>query len=244
VTLLYVNGDSHTAAAEAVSPAAFAEDDGYPELGRRPHPDNLQASWGQQLANQMNARLVCDAESAASNHRIMRTTREWMKNLLPWETAVAVIQWSTWEREEWLHDGKYLQVGSSGTDHVPDELANQYKLFVVNVDWTWCQQYWHDEIWQLHLDMTAAKIPHVFFNGNTSFDRIRSGAWHQEDWNNSYIAPYSQYTYDHILREAGFKTVKPDSWHFGEAAHCFWADFVLQYCIENNIWKPDAISVD
>ena len=40
--ILYVNGDSHTAAAEAVNPHAWAMDDG--ELfymGRAPHPANL-----------------------------------------------------------------------------------------------------------------------------------------------------------------------------------------------------------
>jgi hypothetical protein len=43
--ILYVNGDSHTAAAEAVNPHAFAEDDSalfY--LGRAPHPENLAVS--------------------------------------------------------------------------------------------------------------------------------------------------------------------------------------------------------
>ena len=50
---IYINGDSHTVAAEAVNPHAFAEDD--PEifdLGREPHPDNLAVSWGKQLADQ------------------------------------------------------------------------------------------------------------------------------------------------------------------------------------------------
>ena len=126
--ILYVNGDSHAAAAEAVSPAAFAEDDGYPELGRQPHPDNLRASWGQQLANRLNARLICDAESAASNYRILRTTREWMKTLVPWESALAVIQWSTWEREEWLHDNVWYQVNASGVDHVPPVLEKRLSL--------------------------------------------------------------------------------------------------------------------
>ena len=238
--ILYVNGDSHTAAAEAVSPAAFAEDDGYPELGRQPHPDNLAVSWGQQLAIKLGIELICDAESAASNHRIIRTTRDWIKKLRPWESAMAIIQWSTWEREEWLHNGEYLQVGSSGLDWVPEELRDRYREFVVTIDWNRCQQHWHREIWQLHLDLNTAKIPHVFFNGNNSFDQIPV----QLDWNNAYIAPYSKYTYDQILREADFATVNPESWHFGETAHCFWADFVLQYCIENNIWNPDAISVD
>jgi hypothetical protein len=238
---LYVNGDSHAAGAEAVSPAAFAEDDGHTELGRRPHPANLAVSWGQQLANRLGVELVCDAESAASNYRILRTTRAWMQRLRPWESAMAIIQWSTWEREEWLHNGEYLQVGSSGLDWVPEELADRYKQFVANVDWAHCQQYWHNEIWKLHQELTEMKIPHVFFNGNTSFNQIRK---QQFDWNNAYIAPYSLYTYDHILRESDFEPVSKGSWHFGKDAHCFWAEFVLQYCIENNILDPNAISSD
>ena len=237
--ILYVNGDSHTAAAEAVSPAAFAEDDGYPELGRRPHPANLQVSWGKQLATKLGVDFICDAESAASNHRIIRTTREWMKKLHPWESAVAIIQWSTWEREEWLHNDEYLQVGSSGLDWVPKELADQYRQFVVDVDWNQCQQHWHQEIWQLHLELDAMKIPHVFFNGNNSFDRITE----QLDWGTSYIAPYLEFTYNQILRDR-FEPVSNGSWHFGKDAHCFWAEFVLQYCIENNILDPHALSVD
>ena len=46
--LLYVNGDSHTAAAEAVNPHAFAMDDPTLEhLRRLPHPENLAVSWGE-----------------------------------------------------------------------------------------------------------------------------------------------------------------------------------------------------
>ena len=45
--MLYVNGDSHTAAAEAVNPHAFAEDDpALCYLGRSPHPANLAVSGG------------------------------------------------------------------------------------------------------------------------------------------------------------------------------------------------------
>ena len=237
--ILYVNGDSHTAAAEAVSPAAFAEDDGYPELGRQPHPANLAVSWGQQLANKLNVDFVCDAESASSNHRIVRTTRDCMKKLQPWESAVAIIQWSTWEREEWLHNGEYLQVGSSGLDWVPAELADQYRRFVIGINWNKQQQYWHQEIWQLHSELDEMKIPHVFFNGNNSFDRITD----QFDWGTSFIAPYLEFTYNEILRDR-FEPVNDGSWHFGKDAHCFWAEFVLQYCIENKILDSDALSTD
>jgi len=57
--IVYVNGDSHSAGAEAVNTFCFADDDPrYRELGRRPHPDNLAVSYGQILANKFNAELV------------------------------------------------------------------------------------------------------------------------------------------------------------------------------------------
>ena len=49
--ILYANGDSHTAAAEAVNSYAFAEDDrNLVHLGRLPHPTNLAVSWGKKLS--------------------------------------------------------------------------------------------------------------------------------------------------------------------------------------------------
>jgi len=236
--ILYVNGDSHTAAAEAVSPAAFAEDDGYPELGRRPHPANLQASWGHRLGQQLNCEFVCDAESAGSNFRIERTTRAWLDQLPPWEEALVVIGWSTWERQEWLVDDVYYQVGSSGTDCVPDSEKQRYKEFVVGVNWAECEKLWHNRIWNLHCDLKNMQIPHVFFNSNNHFERIGT----QKNWGSNYINPYdSKFTYDAILRQTGFETVNPNSWHFGKDAHCFWAEFMLQYCITNNLITEHAI---
>jgi hypothetical protein len=233
MTVLYVNGDSHAAAAEAVVPAAFAEDQGYPELGRQPHPDNLAASWAKNLSQQLDMSLVIDAESAASNHRILRTTNAWLDQLPPWESALVIIGWSTWEREEWLVDGEYLQVGSSGLDWVPDSQRDRYRNFVVNVDWAACQQLWHKEIWQLHCRLQSMKIPHLFFNCNNKFDQIPKHD--HRDWGPQYLEPYTEFTYDYILRTAGFQTVNPNSWHFGQEAHCFWADFMLQYCTQNHL---------
>ena len=71
--ILYVNGDSHSAGAEAVNDYCFAEDDPfYYALGRIPHPDNERASYGCNIANELFAILHCDAESASSNSRIIR----------------------------------------------------------------------------------------------------------------------------------------------------------------------------
>lgn len=232
--ILYVNGDSHTAGAEAVNSYAFAEDD--PALfymGRVPHPANIAVSWGKLLAQNIKASFHCGAESASSNQRIIRTTRDWLAQPRNRDVLV-VIQWSTWEREEWLHNGTYYQVNASGIDHVPPELQQRYKEFVVEVDWHQCTEHWHTEIWNFHQELESQQIPHVFFNGNTGFDRIP--LQNHYNWGTSYINPYnSAGTYTSVLQQNNYQTVAPDSYHFGKEAHSFWANYVLQYIVHNQI---------
>jgi len=232
--ILYVNGDSHAAAAEAVNQHAFAEDD--PALfymGRAPHPANMAVSWGRLLADIFKATFYCDAESASSNVRILRTTRQWIdRHQRDWDRTLLMISWSTWERQEWMIDGTYYQVNASGIDHVPPDHQQRYKEFVANIDWADCTQRAHDEIWDLHQDLSTRGIRHVFFNGNTHFGSIKD----RRDWGVSYIDPYDpEATYSTKLAQNGIQTVSPDSWHFGKNGHSFWAQFMLQYCIENNL---------
>jgi hypothetical protein len=230
--ILYVNGDSHTAAAEAVTPYAFAEDDGqYFYMGRAAHPDNLQVSWGKLVSMTLQAGFHCAAESASSNSRILRTTQEWIKQKpLVTDDVLMIIQWSTWEREEWLHKGIYYQVGSSGIDDVPQELQEKYKHFVIGTDWKTKTEQAHREIWELHQELTEQGIRHIFFNGNNDFDAITD----QKDWGVNYISPYDPtQTYDAIIRSTGIETVMPNSWHFGRDGHSSFARFILNYIISN-----------
>jgi len=234
--ILYVNGDSHTAAAEAVNPHAFAEDDGrYAHLRRLPHPDNLQVSWGRVLSDIIKAGFKCDAESAASNSRILRTTRDWLAQApLANTNVLVVIQWSTWERQEWLIDGVYYQVNGSGVDQVPPEWETRYKQWIADIDWDQVTQQAHEEIWQFHLELEAQSIPHVFFNGNNHFGKIPLDQ--RRDWGCNYISPYDAgATYDAWLKGQGHDTVSPNSWHFGREAHTAWARFMLQYIIRNQL---------
>jgi hypothetical protein len=233
---LYVNGDSHTAAAEAVNPHAFAEDDGRCfHLGRAPHPDNLAVSWGKMLAGTIKAAFYCDAESASSNARIIRTTQDWIDKFQPdpAETLI-LIQWSTWEREEWDIDGVMYQVNGSGIDQVPEDSINRYKEWVANIDWTKATQQAHYDIYQFHLSLTAQGYRHVFFNGNNHFATIPVAS--RVDWGNSYILPYDPTaTYDSTLRKNGIYTVSPTSWHYGPDGHRLWANHMLQYIINNQL---------
>lgn len=232
--ILYVNGCSHTAAAEAVVEYAFAEDDPvHYRLGRRPHPKNLAASWCTQLARDLNYDLVCDAESAASNFRIVRTTKAWLEaNTDLHQDVFVIIQWSGWEREEWLHDGTWYQVNASGVDVVPKELQDQYRQFVIDVDWNRCTQQWHQRIWEFHQYLNALNIRHFFYNAHSTFSSISD----RHDWGQHYLAPYDiTQSYDGILKTHGFGYVNPKSYHFDAKAHCFWAKYLLQYIVDNKI---------
>lgn len=231
--ILYVNGDSHTAAAEAVNHHAFAMDDGnlfY--LGRSPHPANLAVSWGKCLSQSMKTSFHCGAESASSNQRILRTTKEWLAQPRNQDPFV-IIQWSTWEREEWQdQDGTYFQVNASGIDDVPDSMKLRYQNFVIDVDWRACTEMWHDKIWKFHQELEQQGVPHIFFNGNNHFESIQN----RHNWGTSYIDPYNpKSTFDAILKQNSYQTVAPDSWHFGPEAHSFWANYMLQYIVRNQI---------
>jgi len=230
--MLYVNGDSHTAGAEAVNSHAFAEDDpALFYLGRAPHPENLEVTWGKQLSLALRAVFHCDAESASSNTRIIRTTREWLANEgRGHPDQLIIIQWSTWEREEWLYDGVYYQVNGSGIDQVPQEAQERYRNYVIGLDWATKTQQAHDEIWAFHQELDNLGIRHIFFNGNNDFGKIQD----RKDWGVSYIGPYdATQTYHAQLQAAGIDTVMPDSYHYGRDGHNWWFRYILNYIIQN-----------
>ena len=230
--IIYSNGDSHAAAAEAVVPHAFAEDDpALFYLGRSPHPANLAVSWGKVLSLTLRSGFRCDAESASSNSRILRTTREWLAGGGHGHPdQLIVIQWSTWEREEWLYNGTYYQVGASGIDHVPAEATERYRDYVIGVNWQQKTEQAHNDIWQFHNELKDQNIKHIFFNGNNDFSKINQ----QKDWGINYIGPYDPaQTYDAVIRSAGINTVMPGSWHFGRDGHNIWMRHMINYISVN-----------
>lgn len=234
--ILYVNGDSHTAAAEAVNPHAFAMDDGnlfY--MGRAPHPDNLAVSWAKQLSSTIKCGLHCQAESASSNARILRTARAWLtENYQYLSEVLMIIQWSTWEREEWLIDDIYYQINASGTDDIPASYQQQYKEYIVGVDWAKKTQQAHEDIWQFHTELQALGVKHIFFNGNNDFSKIP--VLDQKSWDTCYVAPYDPaMTFDYVIRKQGIQTVAPNSWHYGREGHSFFHRFMLQYILANKL---------
>lgn len=219
--LIYVNGDSHAAGAEAVNSYCFAEDDpNYSSMGRRPHPANERVCWATVLASKLRAAVLNRSESASSNSRILRET---LKDLTNLDAGVVVIGWSSWEREEWWHEGKYWQVNAAPPGHDwPPEIQKRHREWVTTVNYDDCMKMWHDKIWGLHKVLKQSNVPHLFFNCFSEF----TGVEHR-DWGQNYIGPYdSKMVYQNWLKDRGFKTVNPKSYHYGPDAHAAWAEFL------------------
>lgn len=207
--ILYVNGDSHSAGTDAGGP---------------------KFSYGQRLANHLGAEFVCQAKPGGSNPRIIRTTRDYLKDNRP---DLIVIGWSGWEREEWEYNGCYFDVNGSGTcptSH-PDEFRERYKHWVVNIstatEWYNIEVRAYQLIKEFHLELKQLEIPHLFFNCFSYFKHIHLSS-SEFNWGNNYINPYEKdFTYYYWLENLGYKPDRPDSQHLGPDAHLAWAKFLL-----------------
>lgn len=236
--ILYVNGDSHSGGCEAVVPECFLEDDWLyysknidptllaiwqDEIKCAPPPENINVSYGKIVSDNIGAKLHCHARGAGSNDRIIRTTKEYLKNNNP---DIILIGWSTWEREEWWNedDNTWYQVNASAQDSVPKKWEQRYKEFVINVNWEEKTLDAHEKIWQFHQYLNEKRITHLFFNSHSSFHSIKN----QCDWGNNYIRPYDHWSYCSFLTDE-CNLPRPANNHFGPDGHAKWAEYIMPY---------------
>lgn len=91
----------------------------------------------------------------------------------------------------------------------------------------------HHEIWQLHQDLQARAVRHVFMNTDHALQ-----VQDHQDWAQCYVAPYDpDHTTSAWLKSHGHTTVSPESPHFGARAHAALASFLLQYGIRHQLWR-------
>ena len=209
--ILYVNGDSHSQGINVQTHESFAA----------------------KVAKDFGLDVVNEAQSGASNARILRTSKEYFAT--EQSPDLVLIGWSTWEREEWQHENQYYNVNSSGHDLLPKSLEDSYKKWIIDqtpdhVDAKSRQI--HEQIFQLHLLLEQNNIPHLFFNCMYNFFGIAPDQ--KKDWNNCYIDPYdhdaSFYWY---LTQQGYES---DKWyHFRASGHQAWGDRLTRHIKEHKL---------
>lgn len=232
--MIYVNGDSHSAGAEIIPGIAFAQDDPrFLAYGRRAHPEAVIETYGYRVSQALNQGFFCEAESGSSNSRILRTTKDFIANTKNKKDIFIIIGWSTWEREEWLDGEDFLQVTSSGTDSVPEHMAEDYKHWILKQTESELDAktaLWHDKIYDFHMELRDMEIKHTFFNTYLYFDEIAVPKQKQKNWHHQFVNPYAEnFTLYYFLKEKGIDTVSPKSYHFGLRGHREWAKVILEY---------------
>ena len=206
--MIYINGDSHSAGAELVDGCCFAADDRrYIAWGSRAHPEAIPLTFGYKIAQALNQPFFMDAESASSNDRILRTTRQFVEQTQNKSKLFCVIGWTTWDREEWEYQDGHIQITASGIDSVPESMQGEYKECVINQtreELRRKRKLWTKQIMEFSQELVEQDIKHIFFH-----------------------------TYDYIdyLKKQGYQTIN-DGEHFGIDAHTAWFKHLLPQAIE------------
>jgi hypothetical protein len=247
MTILYVNGDSHSAGADTFTDVdgnlvSFKGDDsaywralGTPEANDI-HPECLKRSYGYHIAQKIDATYVCEALPGGSNGRIIRTVQQYLSQKDYKKPNLIIIGWSTWEREEWWDQQTltWWQVNASGVGKDwPDNIKERYKKWILDLDYQSVTNKAHRYIHNFHLKLLKEGINHFFF---TCFEPFKNTEI--LDFNHCYLHPYDpDYTFYNWSKSQGFKTVNPKSYHFGADAHEAWAEFIYPRIIHQCLVK-------
>ena len=207
--ILYVNGDSHSQG------VGVQIDESYPVI----------------IAKEFGLDIVNEAQSGASNARILRTSKEYLASQQT--PDLIVIGWSTWEREEWQYENTYYNVNSSGHDPLPKILEHSYKKWVIEQTPEMLNKkslHWHREIFQFHKELLQKNIKHIFFNCMYNFFQIED----KLDWDMNFIGPYdNDSSYYWWLTQQGYES---DKWyHFRASGHQAWGDRLISYIKEHKL---------
>ena len=207
--ILYVNGDSHS-------------------QGMGVH---LHESYPVIVAKEFGLDIVNEAQTGASNARILRTSKEYLASQQT--PDLVIIGWSTWEREEWQYENTYFNVNSSGHDPLPKILEHSYKKWVIEQTPEMLNKkslHWHKEIFQFHKELLQKNIKHVFFNCMYNFFQIKD----KLDWDINFIGPYdNDSSYYWWLTQQGYES---DKWyHFRASGHQAWGDRLISYIKEHKL---------
>ena len=207
--ILYVNGDSHSRG------VGVQIHESYPVI----------------IAKEFGLDIVNEAQSGASNARILRTSKEYLTSQQT--PDLIVIGWSTWEREEWQYENTYYNVNSSGHDPLPKILEHSYKKWVIEQTPGILNKkslHWHKEIFQFHKELLQKNIKHIFFNCMYNFFQIED----KLDWDMNFIGPYdNDSSYYWWLTQQGYES---DKWyHFRASGHQAWGNRLISYIKEHKL---------
>lgn len=212
--ILYVNGDSNS--------------------------DEHGTIWVEKVKSHFNAQLINHSQGGGSNPRILRTTHDFFEKSTEINDIFVIIGWTSWEREEWLHQDQYIQVNASGLNIVPKGLQDRYKSWVndsESISQINKSRSLHSKIFDLHIFFKQKRIRHLFFNALMPFQHeVLSCPESRLDWGGNFLGPYdNNLSYYWFLQQYGYQPDKHN--HYGPPAQMVWGEFLIKYITEKNLIK-------
>ena len=126
-----------------------------------------------------------------------------------------------------------MNAGGIGNDW-PNAIKERYKKWVTEIDLKAVNHKSHRYVYNFHKQLKRYGINHFFFTCYEPWLDIG----HRLDWDGYYLEPYDRnYTYYNWCQQNGFKTVRPDSYHFGPDAHAAWADFLHKNMVKDMLTR-------
>ena len=156
--MLYVNGDSHTTAAEAVNQYIVAgEDQKFLHLGPLPHPENLAVSWGKMLSLSLRVAFHCAAYSNNNVDKIIEDTKKYIKE--KGSADLVIIQWPATAEDEDKIFNFHQELNEQKIKHI---FFNSSQTFSSDLNW----------------DNSFIRVPYESYIKDEKIDTVSSNSKH------------------------------------------------------------------
>lgn len=237
--VLYVNGCSHSCGCEISY------------IGSSREPEDLQKSWGGQLAEHYGLLHVNDAVPGQSNYAIHSNTIHSILKLLETyspDEIMVVIGWTSIDRTEIIYNNRLYRFVPAMEElpsfkELPGPVQEAYKNFILTTDY---QNNSNNEFSLIYYNtvnfLKLHGIDYYFFNAIIPLGMPICNLLHTTDEGNptfkifdqiskdqNYLSPFDiNMTYYRYLREKYDCFVDGRHHHFLEDAHSHWAKLLIE----------------
>ena len=193
------------------------------------------SNFGTILMNRLGLDFECHAKYGASNDRIIRKTNEWIESQSG-DKLTVFIGWSTWEREEWEHNGEFFDVDNFSLNSSPKSQINKYEKWLEqsskqeHMDTKACE--WEEKIHIFIDSLLSRNINFLMWNSYIPLEH-GSNTIKSKHFINPYDSDSTLYWY--LKRVMGHQPMVDDPYHFDDVGHRLWADFLFKYITENDV---------
>ena len=188
-----------------------------------------------EFARLMDQPFTCWGKNGASNYWIETHLDYFLADKsFPTDTLL-LIGWTSFEREEWPWLYNNISVCGGPDFGMPEPMKarfNQWKEKLTGDYYRKMTQFWHDRIYDIHLDLRERGIRHLFWTTYNNFKEITN----QQEWHSSFFQPYEENgCMSRYLESNGITAIEHDQWHYGPEAHKMWATALYNHAQSNSL---------